>query len=285
MLLAVVIASCVLAQPELDFPGNAQVVLSLDTGTSPVPAGTPIHWQLDVFVAGNNNGLAGFLTDVGQSLGPGPVLLSPGSVPNAMSGFAAPFGYSNPAPTGSSLPSSYGGSPRVEASGAVTLLEVGGMQNIFGVAGPRMGADTIVETNIATTSSGQTVATGMFVAPSQDGQYCLSLDRTKVYLLFWHGSNAGRAYTMLPAVITNSAGACFEVGGLQCDPLDFNQDTLFPDTQDITDFLLVFAGGLCEGQSAPPPCNTDIDFNNDGLFPDTQDITSLLSVFAGGPCL
>ncbi len=64
-----------------------------------------------------------------------------------------------------------------------------------------------------------------------------------------------------------------------CDPLDFNGDTLFPDTADIDDFLSVFSGG---------PCSTgtcgDIDFNNDGLFPDTSDIDALLSVFSGGPC-
>lgn len=65
-----------------------------------------------------------------------------------------------------------------------------------------------------------------------------------------------------------------------CDSIDFNGDGLFPDTQDIDDFLSVFSGG---------PCSTgtcgDIDFNNDGLFPDTSDIDSLLSVFSGGACL
>ncbi len=70
-----------------------------------------------------------------------------------------------------------------------------------------------------------------------------------------------------------------------CDGVDFNGDGLFPDTQDITDFLTVFAGGVCGGQApTDPPCNTDVDFNNDGLFPDTEDITSFLSVFAGGAC-
>ncbi len=65
-----------------------------------------------------------------------------------------------------------------------------------------------------------------------------------------------------------------------CDPIDFNNDGLFPDTADIDDFLSVFSGG---------PCSTglckDLDFNNDSLFPDTADIDSLLSVFSGGPCL
>jgi len=66
-----------------------------------------------------------------------------------------------------------------------------------------------------------------------------------------------------------------------CDSIDFNNDSLFPDTADIDDFLSVFSGGPC---SNDPLCN-DIDFNNDTLFPDTLDIDSLLSVFSGGGCL
>ena len=65
-----------------------------------------------------------------------------------------------------------------------------------------------------------------------------------------------------------------------CDSIDFNGDGLFPDTQDIDDFLLVFGGGAC-----PTGTCGDIDYNNDGLFPDTLDIDALLSVFGGGPCL
>jgi len=71
--------------------------------------------------------------------------------------------------------------------------------------------------------------------------------------------------------------------GQQCDSIDFNNDGLFPDTQDIDDFLSVFSGGTCS--TAPIPGCNDIDFNNDGLFPDTLDIDALLSVFSGGPCL
>ncbi len=76
------------------------------------------------------------------------------------------------------------------------------------------------------------------------------------------------------------------MGCSRCDTVDFNGDGLFPDVQDIADFISVFAGGVCAGQSAgDTPCNTDIDYNNDTLFPDTLDVQSLLSVFSGGPCL
>ncbi len=68
--------------------------------------------------------------------------------------------------------------------------------------------------------------------------------------------------------------------GPVCDTIDFNNDSLLPDTADIDDFLTVFSGGACTTAA----CN-DIDYNNDGLFPDTTDIDALLSVFSGGPCL
>ncbi len=82
------------------------------------------------------------------------------------------------------------------------------------------------------------------------------------------------------AYLVTLTGACFATTGPTCDSIDFNNDTLYPDTADIDDFLSVFSGGPC----STGLCN-DIDFNNDTLFPDTTDIDSLLSVFSGGACL
>jgi hypothetical protein len=83
------------------------------------------------------------------------------------------------------------------------------------------------------------------------------------------------------------SGPCFTIDGLpitfvvdQCDGIDFNDDGLFPDDQDLVDFLAVLAGGAC---SNDPNCN-DIDFNNDGLFPDDSDLITFLRVLAGGEC-
>ncbi|HEX2838472.1 MAG TPA: choice-of-anchor tandem repeat NxxGxxAF-containing protein [Phycisphaerales bacterium] len=64
-----------------------------------------------------------------------------------------------------------------------------------------------------------------------------------------------------------------------CGDVDFNNDGLFPDTQDIADLLAVFGGGAC-----PTPNCDSIDFNNDGLLPDTDDVGAFLRVFGGGPC-
>ncbi len=66
---------------------------------------------------------------------------------------------------------------------------------------------------------------------------------------------------------------------LVCGDIDFNNDGLYPDTQDITDFIAVFAGSPCSSGN----CDS-IDFNADGLFPDASDVETLLRVFSGGPC-
>jgi hypothetical protein len=65
-----------------------------------------------------------------------------------------------------------------------------------------------------------------------------------------------------------------------CDPIDFNQNSLFPEDQDLIDLLSVLAGGPC---SPGNTCN-DIDFNNDGLFPADDDLVAFLRVLAGGSC-
>jgi hypothetical protein len=65
-----------------------------------------------------------------------------------------------------------------------------------------------------------------------------------------------------------------------CNDMDFNNDEVFPDNQDLFDFVFVLGGGAC------PSNNCDaIDFNNDGVFPDTQDLFDYLRVFSAGPCL
>jgi hypothetical protein len=62
-----------------------------------------------------------------------------------------------------------------------------------------------------------------------------------------------------------------------CDSIDFNNDGVFPDDQDVSDFLSVLAGAGCL------ECN-GIDFNNDGIFPDDQDVLDFFTVLAGGQC-
>jgi hypothetical protein len=69
-----------------------------------------------------------------------------------------------------------------------------------------------------------------------------------------------------------------------CDSIDFNRDTLSPDSGDLDDFIAVLAGGPSACSTFPTPGCNDVDFNNDGIFPDSSDLDAFLSRLAGGPC-
>ncbi len=62
-----------------------------------------------------------------------------------------------------------------------------------------------------------------------------------------------------------------------CDDIDFNNNDVFPEEQDVIDFFNVLSGGDC------PACN-DIDFNNNQVFPEEQDVIDFFNVLAGGAC-
>jgi hypothetical protein len=62
-----------------------------------------------------------------------------------------------------------------------------------------------------------------------------------------------------------------------CDDIDFNNNDVFPEEQDVIDFFNVLAGSTCSA------CN-DIDFNNNGVFPEEQDVIDFFNVLAGGNC-
>jgi hypothetical protein len=88
-----------------------------------------------------------------------------------------------------------------------------------------------------------------------------------------------------PDAIDIALGLSFDVNAdtipdeCQCDSLDFNGDGVFPDSQDLTDMIEVFAGAPC-----PTGTCGDLDFNNDGVFPDNADISKFIEVLAGGTC-
>jgi lysophospholipase L1-like esterase len=65
-----------------------------------------------------------------------------------------------------------------------------------------------------------------------------------------------------------------------CDSIDFNQNSVFPEDQDVIDFFNVLAGGEC----SPGNTCSDIDFNNNTVFPEDQDVIDFFTVLAGGEC-
>jgi hypothetical protein len=76
-------------------------------------------------------------------------------------------------------------------------------------------------------------------------------------------------YVTNPATLTVSLCKC----------VDFNRNGVFPEDQDVTDYLNVLAGAPCPTGE----CN-DIDFNGNGVFPEDQDVVDFLNVLAGGDC-
>ncbi len=71
--------------------------------------------------------------------------------------------------------------------------------------------------------------------------------------------------------------AIIGLGQRSCDTIDFNNDGVFPDDQDVVDLFAVLSGSVCSA------CN-DIDFNNNGVFPEDQDVIDFFVVLAGGAC-
>jgi hypothetical protein len=77
-------------------------------------------------------------------------------------------------------------------------------------------------------------------------------------------------------ILSGSSPACQPA----CDSIDFNGNGVFPEDQDVLDYVDVLAGGECPTGT----CN-DIDFNNNGVFPEDQDLTDFFTVLAGGNCV
>jgi uncharacterized membrane protein len=69
-----------------------------------------------------------------------------------------------------------------------------------------------------------------------------------------------------------------------CDSLDFNNDTITPDSADLDDFIAVLSGGPAACSTFPSPGCNDLDFNNDGLVPDSGDLDAFIRRLGGGAC-
>jgi hypothetical protein len=75
----------------------------------------------------------------------------------------------------------------------------------------------------------------------------------------------------------------FDCSPTGCDDIDFNNNEVFPEDQDVVDFFEVLAGGSPASCHPTLGCN-DIDFNNNGVFPEDQDVVDFFNVLAGGSC-
>ena len=89
----------------------------------------------------------------------------------------------------------------------------------------------------------------------------------------------------VPATFTMTPGVANieECPATGCDDIDFNNNGVFPEDQDVIDFFDVLAGGSPTTCDLTAGCN-DIDFNNNGVFPEDQDVVDFFNVLAGGSC-
>jgi hypothetical protein len=89
-------------------------------------------------------------------------------------------------------------------------------------------------------------------------------------------ASAGLAFNL---IFTEAPGCTPTV----CDDIDFNNNEVFPEDQDVIDFFDVLAGGVPSTCDPVLGCN-DIDFNNNDVFPEDQDVIDFFTVLAGGDC-
>ncbi len=206
-------STCAVVGPAMSQP-SVTVTLSSTVNGATVKPGTPIDWTLSASVsAADNLGLALLAVDLLQDPdNPHLLDLSPGVPDPAMADFDQPNGYSNPGPLG--LGSGFGGTPAGPSAGH-NLLQIGGAQNIFGVAGQTAGWDVAVDGGIGQNGE-QVIATGGFLAPSTGGSYSLALDHGRANVLEAIQSAPGRS-PVISAVVTTAGGIMFVVAGCTTD--------------------------------------------------------------------
>jgi hypothetical protein len=153
--------------------GTVTFSLSSPSNGAVVSAGDPIEWTITVSVStGDNLGLALAAVNLVQDAGNLAFCELPaGETPLDMTDFDRPDGISNPGPGG--VGSAYGGTP-MGTTGHKDLIQIGGAQNTFGVAGNEIGLDYDVRGGVGQ-SGPQILATGSFLAPATEGLYALNL--------------------------------------------------------------------------------------------------------------
>ncbi len=251
-----------------------------------VSPGATIDWTISFTVSsGDNAGLALLAVDLAQDGGnPETLDLPPAdNVPAAMSNFSRPDGVSNP---GESDPTTgYIGVQR-GTGGALDLIQIGGGQNIFGIA--QAGGTGVAENANVVGGVGQsgsvTLASGSFLAPSTNGSYTFSLANAVGNTL--DAVNTPPAFSPASAAtVDTSAGSISFVvaagGGCTsaCDVAGGDADVNDDCQVNITDLGVVLgnfglAGGATHAQG---------DTNGDGDV-NITDLGNTLSLF-GTTCI
>jgi hypothetical protein len=167
----------------------------------------------------------------------------------------------------------------LQQSASATAVAITFSENVNAGAGAftLVGPNGVVGTTVGVSSSVATVTSVSALAP---GAYTLTVTDSGVTTQAAGIALDGEANATLPSgdgIAGGNAVFAFTVVGTPCTDIDFNNNGVFPEDQDVVDFFSVLAGSDC------PTCDT-IDFNGNGVFPEDQDVIDFFTVLAGGSC-
>ncbi len=162
---------------------------------------------------------------------------------------------------GGLTPGNYGMAFNVMASGTYPLNYVWQKQDVSGAW------VDLIDDNCGTFDARFFDATGSRTSQLRLGFYTDS----------WRGQYRVVVSNGCGTVTSQTFTACDASCVPACDTIDFNNNSVFPEDQDVIDFFSVLAGGECS------TCN-DIDFNNNTVFPEDADVIAFFNVLAGGAC-
>jgi hypothetical protein len=244
--------------------GTVSISLLSSRDGQTVAPGTTIDWTVKAEVSnGDNLGLALLAVDLVRESGPAPsVDLLPGTADPAMADFERPRGVCNPL--------GLGGTP-VGPPGSGILLQIGGAQNTFGVAGVGIGEDVVVDGGIGQAAGGQVIATGSFLAPEIEGDYVFALQNGVATVLTEINPAPLQSSVALAAVTLAAPTFSFTVAGGLIGDLDGNGCV------DQSDLGVLLADFDCQ---LPGPCPGDVDGDGDT---DQGDLGAMLANFGLGP--
>jgi hypothetical protein len=167
----------------------------------------------------------------------------------------------------------------LQQSASATAVAITFSENVNAGAGAftLVGPNGVVGTTVGVSSSVATVTSVSALAP---GAYTLTVTDSGVTTQAAGIALDGEANATLPSgdgIAGGNAVFAFTVVGTPCTDIDFNNNGVFPEDQDVVDFFSVLAGSDC------PTCDA-IDFNGNGVFPEDQDVIDFFTVLAGGSC-
>jgi hypothetical protein len=236
-----------------------------------------VPWSIRVTVSseGRNLGLAAAICDLVMIDYPSTYTglpMTAAAVPAGMEAFSRPLGISNAAPAGSGFNTGYGGTPLIVVYSDLgyptpALIQIGGMQNTFGVAGVNMGTQAVCEAGIGQQAGGAILAAGEFPAPLKPGGYELNLRLCSANLFGSIGApeQYSPVFEVPPEALIANSVLAFQV---VCRA-DFNTDGAVT-VQDLFDFL--------DAYFAVAP---NADFDNNGVVT-VNDLYVFLALYFTG---